>query len=190
MDRDPDPIKNLGLRNNWLDPLAAAPLIKPEAFVLINGELPISRAAFEALPEYSTSLPTGTRPGKVWKRQSRVGWHWLNEWTMGTYGEPFADDHELAGRIPISWYPIRLAGQPASFPRGVRIPPAPMRGRIENVVWPPAPEPVPLPDGVWELNGRLVCHCQSCGKAMDIECEPEEFELAGAYCGGSPRCVP
>lgn len=130
MDRDPDPIKNLGLHNNWLDPLSVAPLIKPEAFVLINGELPISRAAFEALPEYSTSLPTGTRPGKVWKRQSRVGWHWLDEWTLGTYGEPYPEGHEHHGSIPISWFPIRRAGQPAAFPREVRIPPPPMRGRM------------------------------------------------------------
>lgn len=59
---------------------------------------------FKALSEYSTTFPTGTTPGKVWKREM-----WYNtsrkagtpsRWWLGQYGE-IKGDH-----IDIHWYEI------------------------------------------------------------------------------------
>lgn len=51
---------------------------------------------------------------------------------------------------------------------------------------------VPLPDGLWEKDGKLFFECRSCESATVWEGEPDEFEF-GHYanvCGGSPRCLP
>ena len=70
------------------------------------------------------------------------------------------------------------------------VPPAPMRGRM--VAWvPPAPPEPELPEGVWRrADGRLMFECLSCQHAVELHCEPDEFDPAVAYCGGSPRCLP
>lgn len=70
------------------------------------------------------------------------------------------------------------------------VPPPPMRGRITAVVWPPAPPPPELPEGLWERAGRLFYTCLACERATELHCEPEEFDPDQAYCGGSPRCLP
>lgn len=47
-----------------------------------------------------------------------------------------------------------------------------------------------LPDGLWERDGKLFYSCLSCEQTTELECDPEEFDPAVAYCGGSPRCLP
>lgn len=61
----------------------------------------LTRAALDALPEYSCSLPTGTTIGKRWKRDAnayrppvvtdvcglRFVFPWPAEWWMGEYRE-------------------------------------------------------------------------------------------------------
>ena len=55
------------------------------------------------LPEYSCSLPTGTYPGKQWRR-CHFG---TGEWYIGTYGEPTDKD-----TIPIYWHHVVLLQGP------------------------------------------------------------------------------
>lgn len=175
MDRYPDPVANLGLNHNYLPRAAILPLLSPASHLLVNGHLPLTREALAAVPEYSTSLPTGTRPGKVWKRQDRRGWRWLDSWTLGTYGEPYPEGYKHHGSIPINWFPIRVMGQPASFPREVRIPaPAIMRGLPGNA-------PVGTDEGHLCLRsdgGRDPC-------LGVIEYRPDET-LEGCGCPNSP----
>ena len=63
-------------------------------------EIILDEAAFEALLDYSCSIPTGVIPGKQWKR--RVPYHTgpniTNTWYLGEYGE--ADDEDI---VPITW---------------------------------------------------------------------------------------
>lgn len=52
--------------------------------LLTPTEAVVTQAAFDALPEYSCSIPTGTRIGKRWKRAKNYrdrtkGW-WLGEY--------------------------------------------------------------------------------------------------------------
>ncbi|MGD9915724.1 MAG: hypothetical protein AB7S80_16730 [Rhizobiaceae bacterium] len=68
--------------------------------------LTITRAEFSALPEYSATLPTGTTPGKRWRRHD--GAHdedFLASggqpmWLIGEYGEVSADGKSVA----LHWY--------------------------------------------------------------------------------------
>lgn len=120
-----DAIKNLGLASSFgIPPRDLERLINPAGALMMNGFLPLDRRTMPGLREYSTSLPTGTTEGKVWLRHQRLG-----EWWLGRYGAPYPADHEHAGSIPISWWPIYVEGQPAAWPRDVRLPPRPMPGR-------------------------------------------------------------
>lgn len=60
-----------------------------------------------------------------------------------------------------------------------------MPGCAENV-----PPEDPLPDGVFEHDGKLFYTCLSCGARTPLECDLDEFDPEVAYCGGSPRCLP
>ncbi|MGY2732352.1 hypothetical protein [Sphingomonas sp. UYP23] len=94
----------------------------------------LTQREFDDLPEYSLSLPTGTTPGKAWKR--RIPWNAPKdraEWLRGTYGKPYPEGHEHFGSIPIGWCRIQILGRPAFFPTDVRVPAPAMRGRIEQV---------------------------------------------------------
>lgn len=64
-----------------------------------------------------------------------------------------------------------------------------MRGRVTDYR-PPEPVRPGLPDGVWERDGQLWAECRACEQAFELLCEPEEFDPAVAYCGGSSRCLP
>ena len=57
----------------------------------------ISAAELDALPEYSCSLPTGTEPGKMWRR--RV----TSRWFLGRY-------YEVAepGQVGIEWRKLEV----------------------------------------------------------------------------------
>lgn len=66
--------------------------------------------------EYSTTLPTGTREGKVWKAR-RAG-----QWWLGRYGAPYPEGHKFHGEIPIEWHQIRIEDEEARWPRDVRVP--------------------------------------------------------------------
>lgn len=55
----------------------------------------------DRLPEYSTSLPTGTYPGKQWRAKRASGWF------IGMYGEP--TDPKT---IPIHWFEVVLLQGP------------------------------------------------------------------------------
>lgn len=157
--------------------------------LLDNDAVALTPAEFDALREYSTTLPTGTTPGKAWKARKPF-WAPAHraEWWRGTYGLPYPEGHKHHGSVPIGWRRIVRLGQPAAFPWGVTVPPAPMRGRMVCYV-PPAPA-VELPEGVWDRAGRLFYTCLSCQQAVELHCEPDEFDPAVAYCGGSPRCLP
>lgn len=158
--------------------------------LLDNDALALTPAEFDALLEYSTTLPTGTTPGKAWKARKPF-WAPAHraEWWRGTYGLPYPEGHQHHGSVPIGWRRIVRLGQPAAFPWGVTVPPPPMRGRITAYV-PPAPEPPQLPEGLWERDGVLMCECRVCERAMPAECDPADFAPDMAYCGGSPRCCP
>lgn len=66
----------------------------------------LSCEEFKKLPEYSTTLPTGTTPGKLWKREQsemrgtedykRLGWY------IGEYEDIPGDPNHIA----INWYKI------------------------------------------------------------------------------------
>lgn len=70
--------------------------------------LRLTRRELEALPEYSTSVPTGTTPGKRWRRNvafSLAGFHPPTEgavWIVGEYGK------DVGGYTPITWYDVEV----------------------------------------------------------------------------------
>lgn len=135
-----DPVDNLGLRMIWrATPDGIAALIDPEAHLMPNGAVPLPPGTFEELCDYSRSLPTGQRPGKVWRALYRSGWF------LGRYGDPYPEGHEHHGSIPIGWWPIYIVGQPPAWPRDVRVPP------------PARPGPVAAPLG--GVDGEEGDHC-------------------------------
>lgn len=58
----------------------------------------MTEADFEQLLEYSTSIPTGSYVGKMWKREQD------GEWWLG-----WMAPHETPGRLWIHWRRILLA---------------------------------------------------------------------------------
>lgn len=58
----------------------------------------ISRRAFNSLPEYSCTLPTGTTIGKVWKRNRNFGRDLPPDWVICEY----LSDPE-PGYVRIEW---------------------------------------------------------------------------------------
>jgi hypothetical protein len=66
----------------------------------------LTRAAFDKLPEYSTSLPSGIRVGKQFK--AKRPWRSPDfQWWRGTYGRPDGSGPE--GTLPIWWDRIEVA---------------------------------------------------------------------------------
>lgn len=52
----------------------------------------LTKAQFDALPEYSTSYPSGVYPGKCWKAQKAEDlgggrWRWTDTWLLRWFGE-------------------------------------------------------------------------------------------------------
>lgn len=121
-----DKIEALGLRTApWrAGATDVSTLLDPAANLMPSGAVPLGLAAIEELREYSRSLPTGTYEGKVWKALRRDGW-WL-----GRFGTPYPKGHEHHGQIPIQWWPIYIMGQPARWPRDVRVPPPARPGPV------------------------------------------------------------
>lgn len=71
-----------------------------------NAPICLSEKDFDALDDYSCSIPTGTYVGKRWKRRHPYV-HYpdvVPTWTMGEYYE--YGDH---GRVGINWRPIVVA---------------------------------------------------------------------------------
>lgn len=98
--------------------------------LLENGAVGMSRAELSSLLEYSTTLPTGTTPGKMWKCRRP---YWSNndaDWWRGAYGRPYPEGHEYHGQIPIIWQHIVILGAPAAWPTMVRVPPLPRPGPV------------------------------------------------------------
>lgn len=62
----------------------------------------MSISEFDALLEYSTTLPTGTTIGKKWKRHIRSGAH-QGEWWLGEY---VADPDGNPNMVGITWAKI------------------------------------------------------------------------------------
>lgn len=83
----------------------------------------MTRRALLALPEYTTSIPTGTTPGKRWRRN--VYWDG-SEWWQGRYGKPYPEGQEFFGEIPIYWRRIIVQGEPPRWPSSVRVSPRPL----------------------------------------------------------------
>lgn len=154
-------------------------LIAPVENLAVNGALAVSRETLAVLREYSTTLPTGTKEGKVWKRRTRDGW------LLGRFGAPYPAGHELHGRIPVEWYPLIVIGEPARFPPDVRVPPPGMRGLPAD-----APPGWDLPDGLYLRAGRVIFYCVICGERTELCCDPRDFDPDMAYCGRSSRCCP
>ncbi|MFN3387481.1 MAG: hypothetical protein ACK40O_01005 [Allosphingosinicella sp.] len=74
------------------------------------------------LPEYSTTIPTGTTPGKRWRRALRPWRSGLSdEWWLGQYGKPYPEGHEHFGSVAIFWRRIIVIGAPARWPADVRV---------------------------------------------------------------------
>ena len=77
------------------------------AWVLALPPLHLTRAEFEALPEYSCSLPTGTTPGKRWRRHDGahdrefVAAGGVPVWIIGEF-DP--DDDGQGSTIKINWF--------------------------------------------------------------------------------------
>jgi hypothetical protein len=119
-------IENLGLRATVYRSSVSnvSVLFDPAAHLMPSGAVPLNPMTFDELREYSSSLPTGQTPGKVWKARLRSGW-WL-----GRYGDPYPKGHEHHGSIPIDWWPIYKMGQPAAWPRDVRVPPPARPGPV------------------------------------------------------------
>lgn len=57
----------------------------------------VSKKAFDSLPEYSCSIPTGKTIGKVWKRKCEDGW------VIGEYTQ--ADEKN----VYIQWRKLEIA---------------------------------------------------------------------------------
>lgn len=180
-------LEGLGLRRLWcVGATEACRLTDPTSDLAVDGAFVVEPATFSELMEYSHSLPTGTREGKVWKARHRSGWR------LGRYGAPFPPGHEYHGEIPIGWLPLRVRGEQPVWPRSVAVPPPVQRGRVMEAVWPDPgnQDEAALPDGLYERHGDVVFTCLSCGDATPLECDPEEFDQDTAYCGRSPRCLP
>lgn len=64
----------------------------------------LTQAEFEALLEYSTTIPTGKTIGKQWKRQLYYGKH-RGEWVRAEY-VPDAEDPE--NYVGIQWHKIEI----------------------------------------------------------------------------------
>jgi hypothetical protein len=64
----------------------------------------MERSTFDALCEYSLSLPTGTYAGKMWKAQFPAGWflRWYS-------------DCDVPGQIQVNSRPILVIGEPPSL---------------------------------------------------------------------------
>ena len=116
--------RDLGLRAPPQYAIDVLALTDPETNLMNSGAVQLSRNAFDQLMEYSSSLPTGQRPGKVWKAQFRSGWF------LGRYGKPYPEGHEHHGQIPIGWWPIYIIGQAPAWPRDVRVPPPARPGPV------------------------------------------------------------
>jgi len=86
----------------------------------VNGAVVMTVRELRELPEYSTSLPTGTTPGKRWRRARRPWLHADNdEWLLREFGQPYPEGHEYHGDIPIQWKPILVLGVARKWPAGV-----------------------------------------------------------------------
>ncbi|WP_152664047.1 hypothetical protein [Sphingomonas sp. SRS2] len=80
----------------------------------------LSTAVLLRIPNYSCSLPTGTTPGKYWRRAAAYRFQEpSDQWLIGQYGEPFPEGHELQGRSPIRWWQVVVTDAPRFWPRDV-----------------------------------------------------------------------
>lgn len=76
----------------------------------------LSKQEFDALPEYSCTLPTGTTVGKRWK----LGWPYhepRTRWFLGEYAKS-----DLPGMVDIVWREIVFVAEEG----------APFRGRVAS----------------------------------------------------------
>lgn len=77
------------------------------ATVVKKSSLPVmelTEKEFAALGEYSTSIPTGPRPGRRWKCHRPK----LGLWFMGEAYELPADDPYASTDVGIRWYEIKV----------------------------------------------------------------------------------
>lgn len=92
----------------------------------------MTRAQLEALSEFSLTLPTGTTRGRQWRRA--IPAFDPEEWWLGQYGRPIpnpdVDRRRFEGQetvVPIFWRRIIILGEPARWPRSVRVDRRPVR---------------------------------------------------------------
>lgn len=91
--------------------------------LLCNDALLLTLAEFKALPNYSCSLPTGTTPGKAWRRAAHYYRQGVaDEWWRGVYGKPYPEGHKFHGQIPIGWRRIVIKDVQPIWPRDVQVP--------------------------------------------------------------------
>lgn len=83
----------------------------------------LTAAQWRALPDYSTTLPTGTTEGKMWRRADHPRFNRVSDaWHMGRFGKPYHAGHRFAGQIPIIWRQIVIVDAPRTWPSEVRVP--------------------------------------------------------------------
>lgn len=91
---------------------------------LINDAVLLSREEFDGLANYSCSVPTGTTPGKRWRRAAFYAHQEISDrWLLCEYGQPYPEGHEYHGQIPIHSRWIVVAGVSARWPRDVAVRP-------------------------------------------------------------------
>lgn len=71
-------------------------------------ELFLFRWELDSMPEYSTSLPTMTTVGRMWKRAAAGAAAGRKDWYVGTYAE-----HEDPEQVRILWFRVVLRSGPA-----------------------------------------------------------------------------
>lgn len=75
----------------------------PPAKPRVPDTVSMSLSDFNKLPEYSCTLPTGTKAGKQWKRRKHDG-----TWCLGTYYELDDLDPASTTQIGISWQHLNI----------------------------------------------------------------------------------
>lgn len=111
-------VADYGLNDEAIEQVAACPEVEEcktkGGFYESLPALHLTKAEFEALGEYSATLPTGTTPGKKWKRHDGAYDPACDKpvWIIGEY-DP--EDDGTGPAIKINWYvPVLRLDAPMS----------------------------------------------------------------------------
>lgn len=77
--------------------------------ILSNGNVLMTSAELQKLPNYSCTIPTGATEGKQWRRAADYFKQEISDpWWRGEIGKPYPADHEHFGSAPIHWKRIEV----------------------------------------------------------------------------------